>query len=125
MNLQYERVYESRHTPGFHFVLRRVSLAQRIRFVSANHGSFQRLKFLSAAANPDSESKEQLANLEIELSVQILKLIWQGFSCDGTSHRVDEGKIKWLIEEAPAGLCLEVLESAGNELSLSEEQRKN
>ncbi|MCX6609685.1 MAG: hypothetical protein NTW74_02415 [Acidobacteria bacterium] len=85
----------------------------------------QRVKFLSAASSPDTQERLLLAELELELSHRLLQkcLIAMGTSVDFKPAGIDE--IEWLLRMAPTELCVEVLTSVSDEISLSGQRRKN
>lgn len=125
MHLKYEREFDSASTPGFRFIVKRLSLSQRMVFLAENHELMQRVKFLSAASSPDTQERLLLAELELELSHRLLQkcLIAMGTSVDFKPAGIDE--IEWLLRMAPTELCVEVLTSVSDEISLSGQRRKN
>ncbi len=125
MNLKYERDFTSATTPGFRFQVRRISLAQRIRFLAENHDLMQRVRFLTAAIKSDPEERSSLADLELELSRRLLEQCLCAVSMGDAFEPADASRINWLLNQAPTELCIEVLTRVSDEISLSGQIRKN
>lgn len=125
MNLKYEREFDSASTPGFRFVVKRLSLSHRIVFLAENHDLMQRVKFLSAASNPGNEERLLLADLELELSNRLLQKCLLAISTGVDFKPAGNDEIAWLLRIAPTELCIEVLTRVSDEISLSGQRRKN
>ena len=125
MNLTYERELESASTPGFRFIVKRLSLSHRIVFLAENHDLMQRVKFLSAASNPGNEERLLLADLELELSNRLLQKCLLAISTGVDFKPAGNHEIAWLLRIAPTELCIEVLTRVSDEISLSGQRRKN
>lgn len=125
MDLKYEREFDSASTPGFRFIVKRLSLSQRIVFLAENHELMQRVKFLSAASNPGTQERLLLAELELELSHRLLQKCLIAISTGVDFKPAGTDEIEWLLRTAPTELCVEVLTSVSDEISLSGQRRKN
>ncbi len=121
MKLSYEREYPSAAMPGLHFRIRRISFATRLRFLSENYDTMQRLKFLRAGAG----QTEAAAELEIDLSRRLLETCLAALGESSLQNPVGPADIDWLLTEAPTELCVEVLARVGDEITLTEARRKN
>ena len=125
MDLKYERDFDSASTPGFRFIVKRLSLSDRIRFLADNHELMQRVKFHSAASSPDTEARLLLADLELELSRRLLEKCLMAISTGVDFKPAHSEVIDWLLRTAPTELCVEVLSRVSDEISLSGQRRKN
>jgi hypothetical protein len=124
VELKFFTEFQSATLPGHHFRVKRISLAQRMRFLSVNHDLMQMLKFLSAAPSLDSRQREELAGLELTLSRKLIEECLSAFNHSGSFEAVNPHFVDWLLEEAPSSLCVEVLSVISQELALSEPLRK-
>ncbi len=125
MQLQLERRQQSNSVAGFQFVVRRISLAERMRFLASNHDLMQKLKFLGAAPDKTESQRLELAELELQLSRRMLELALAEAGIAPNLVATDCDQIDWLLHAAPAGLCVEALAVISEEISLSETRRKN
>lgn len=125
MRLQFDRCHEATSLPGFRFQIRRISLAQRLRFLAANHDIMQRLKFLGAAVEKSAAQQAEIAGLELDLSRALLQECLVSLGEGDQTNVADPEAFEWLLNSAPAGLCVEVLSCISDEISLSEQRRKN
>ncbi|WP_031498578.1 hypothetical protein [Bryobacter aggregatus] len=125
MKLQYEKNIASAAMPGIAFQIRRISLAQRLRFLAENYGLMQRLKFLNAGVGQEPQERSAAAELEIDLSRRLLEAALISTTEAGCTRPADESLIQWLLEEAPTELSVEVLAHIGDEMVLSDPRRKN
>jgi hypothetical protein len=126
MNLIREREFESEAFPGVRFAVRRVSLAERLQFLAAQHDTLQKLKFLAAGGGA-AEERLTAAKLESGLSRSILQLSLAWLSgADGSLGLPNPPAsiASWLVDSAPAALCVEILNHACAEIALSADSRK-
>ena len=121
MKLNYEREFASTVLPGFQFRIRRISFAERLRFLSENHDMMQRLKFLHAG----SGELPKAAELEIDLSRQLLLTCLAAIGESSPPSLAGPEEIEWLLTVAPTELCVEVLARVADEITLTEARRKN
>ena len=110
----------STSVPGVRYCVRRASLRQRIELVRRARELSLRNEFLKAG-----NSSDQLEATLADLYVQQLYLEWglmevAGFTIDG--HKPSAST---LIEKGPETLAKEIVEAIQEELSLSENERKN
>jgi len=125
MQLQLERQYEATCSPGFRFRIKRISLARRLAFLADNHELMQKLKFLSSDPNPAGPLRSEIAQLEVALGRQLLSECLVALGHSEELLPADQNRIDWLLHEAPAELCVEVLSRISDDISLSEQRRKN
>ena len=125
MKLTYERDFSSTAQPGIRFKIRRISFAERLRFLSENHGIMQRLKFLSAGGGEDPIERSTAAELEIELSRRLLEACLTKIGDSAPLPPAGPEEIEWLLSVAPTELCVEVLSHVSDEIALTEARRKN
>ena len=125
MEFNYERKFDSASTPGFRFIVKRLSLSHRMLFLADNHELMQRVKFYSAASSPDTEARFSLADLELELSRRLLEECLMAISTGVDFKPAGSDEIAWLLRMAPTELCVEVLTRVSDEISLSGQRRKN
>ena len=125
MEFKYEREFEAVCTPGFRFIVRRLSLSHRMLFLAENHNAMQRVKFLGAASKLNTEERMLLADLELELSRRLLEKCLIAISSGVDFKPAGSGEIDWLFNRAPTELCVEVLSRVSDEISLSGQRRKN
>lgn len=121
MDLLTEVEFQSQHFPEAAFRLRRISLAQRLRFIAANFELMRQMRFRDAQGSASAEAKVAQAEAEIELSRRILDATLVGIRGIETPP---ENLAEWLLREAPNELCVEVLRHAGEEMILGETKRK-
>jgi hypothetical protein len=119
MDLWTEVEFRPKDFPELCVVLRRISMARRLRFLAVNHELMRVVHFPRGAQGPYSAA--QRAEAEIELSRRILNETLIRVEGVETPTR---GWAEWLVQDAPQKLCLEVLERAGEAMILGEEQRK-
>lgn len=119
MDLWTEVEFRPPSYPDLLFVLRRLSMSRRLRFLAVNHELMRVVHFPRGAQ--DVYSPAERAEAEIELSRRILaeSLV----RVDG-ALAPEGGWANWLVQEAPQQLCLDVLQRAGEAMILSEVQRK-
>jgi hypothetical protein len=122
LDLQTDRTFSSAVAPGLRFTLRRISLATRMRFLARNHEVLQQLRFLAAGSDELAE-RERAVAAELTLSLDLLRCTVVAISGDGAPPH-DVALPEWVLEEAPAGLAVEVLRHATAEFSLGEPARK-
>jgi hypothetical protein len=125
VQLQLERQYEASSSPGFQFRLKRISLARRLAFLADNHELMQKLKFLSSDPNPAGPLRLEIAQLEVALGRQLLSECLVSLGGLNEMLPANSQRIDWLLTEAPAKLCVEVLSRISDEISLSDQRRKN
>jgi len=125
VNLQYTRDFQAATQPDFRFQVRRISLSQRLRFLADNHDLMQTLKFLAAGQNSSSQERIESVRLELELSLKLLTQCLVSIDSENGLIPVGETQIQWLLNDAPTELCVEVLACISEEISLSEQRRKN
>lgn len=121
MKLNYEREFASTVLPGLQFRIRRISFAERLRFLSENHDMMQRLKFLHAGPGELPEA----ARLEIDLSRRLLITCLAAIGESSPPSSAGPEEIEWLLTVAPTELCVEVLARVADEITLTEARRKN
>lgn len=121
MKLNYEREFASTVLPGLQFRIRRISFAERLRFLSENHDMMQRLKFLHAGPGELPEAAE----LEIDLSRRLLLTCLAAIGESSPPSLAGPEEIDWLLTMAPTELCVEVLAQVADEITLTEARRKN
>lgn len=125
MQLQRERRHESSFIPGFRYEIRRISLAERLNFLAVNHELLKKLKFQGAAPELTDAQRVELGEMELEMSRRLLELCLVSTGEGAATMAASAERIAWLLHEAPAGLCVEVLARISDEISLSEQRRKN
>jgi hypothetical protein len=125
MQLTFDQTFEASSLTGFRFRVKRISLAQRLRFLAGNHDLMQRLKFFAAAIEKSDPQRVEIANLELELSRILLQECLISLGDGDQQQPVDAERIDWVLTRAPAALCVEVLARISEEISLSETRRKN
>lgn len=125
MQLLLESRFPSTAHPGLLIRVRRISLAQRLTFLAANHHLMSRLRFLAAAPAPDSEALSELARLELDLSRAVLELGLIALESPDPESGIPSRDVDWILEQAPTQLCLEVLTRVSDEITLNDSRRKN
>ena len=98
MEFKYEREFEAVCTPGFRFIVRRLSLSHRMLFLAENHNAMQRVKFLGAASKLNTEERMLLADLELELSRRLLEKCLIAISSGVDFKPAGSGEIDWLFK---------------------------
>lgn len=121
MKLNFEREFASGVLPGLRFRIRRISFAERLRFLSENHVIMQRMKFLHAGTGAPPEAAE----LEIDLSRRLLVICLAAIGESSPPPMAGPKEIDWLLTLAPTELCVEVLARVADEITLTEARRKN
>jgi hypothetical protein len=125
MQLLLESTHPSTAHPGLTIRVRRISLAQRLAFLAANHELMSRIRFLAASPEPNSQSLSTIASLEMELSRAVLDLGLIALETADPQSGIPSRDIDWILNQAPSNLCLEILARASDEIALNETRRKN
>ncbi len=119
-NFETMKMVESRWRQGATIRIRRVSLGQRLSFISKNATALQKMKFLASGR----DYGEAIERNELELSVcrNILALCVDEIS---GNPQGEKALVDWLIDDAPQAFATEVLQLALDEVILSDSRRKN
>src|SRR5436190_3004463 len=107
MQLKFERNYLSQAMPGLQFRVKRISLAERMRFLADNHGLMQKLKFLSAGKDNDPRERISMAEHELELSRRLLDACLVGIFEYNGEKLTQHDTVAWLLQKAPTEFCVE------------------
>jgi hypothetical protein len=115
-----EKTVNSQLYPGVVFKLKRVSLGQRLRFLSDHSADLGQLNFMAASVN--ESMTESRMTVELEICKSLLKLCVLGV---GEGLQGNESIEAWLIESAPQDLCMELIRLVLDEFLLSSDRAKN
>ncbi len=112
---------DSRHWPGVRFHVLRMSLVRR-------HRLMQELKALASEeafhrANDKAASDIAAAELQARIDETLIRTALIGI--EGLSIDGEEPTVESLIESGPESLAREIAEAIAEEISLTEEERKN
>jgi hypothetical protein len=106
--------------PGVNYVIRRVSLSQRIELTKKVRELAIRYEFLQAGNTPD-----QLEASLADLLARRLYLEWGLADMSGLTIDQQPATVDVLIEKGPEALSDEIIAAIRAEVGLSEEERKN
>jgi hypothetical protein len=112
--------YESKTVQGVRYAIRRVSLSQRIELTKRARELSMRNEFLKAGDAP-----EQLEASLADLLVRRLYIEWGLAELTGLSVDEEPATVEVLIDKGPEALADEIISAIREQLSLSEEERKN
>jgi hypothetical protein len=122
--MEFTRTYVSRTEAGIRIHVKRVSLNERLRFTQQSFECIQKLQFLASQAEQDDQTLASIHQLEVDLSKLILRYVWLGIEDADGMRQVNDDLIEWLLSDAPADFCCEVVALCSEQMSLSSAQRK-
>ncbi len=122
--MEFTRAYGSRTEAGIRIHVKRISLNERLRFTQQSFECIQKLQFLAAQSERDGQTLASINQLEVDLSKLILRYVWLAIEDADGMRQVNDDLIEWLLSDAPADFCCEVVALCSEQMSLSGVQRK-
>jgi hypothetical protein len=122
--MELTRSFDSQADPGVRIRVRRISLRERLQFTEESFEWIQQLQFLAAQPDLNGQTIARMNRLEANISKLVLRHVWLALESAAGVRQANEELIEWLMNEAPADFCCEVVAHCSDQIALSGAQRK-